>query len=100
MITELADFQIAPEDHDTFGQALQKGVAQVLSKAEGYLGHEIMASQETRGRWVLLVRWASTEHHTVNFRQSEAFKEWRAIIGPFFKQPPHVEHFDTLASSR
>ena len=25
--------------------------------------------------------------------------QWRAIVGPFFAQPPHVEHFNLLAKS-
>lgn len=99
MITELADFSVQAEDNEAFGHALAQGVSTVLSKAQGYLGHEILSSQETRGRWLLLVRWTSTEAHTVGFRQSEAFAAWRAIIGPFFKQPPHVEHFDLNSSS-
>ena len=99
MITEIADFLVDAASHDTFGEVLAKGVTTVLSKSEGYLGHEILSCQETRGRWVLLVRWTSTEAHTVGFRQSAAFAEWRAIIGPFFKQPPHVEHFDLTHST-
>ena len=99
MITELADFSVAPENHDAFGEALAKGVSTVLSKAQGYHGHEILSSQETRGRWVLLVKWSNTEAHTVGFRQSAAFADWRAIIGPFFKQAPQVEHFDTTHST-
>lgn len=99
MITELADFSVAPENHEAFGEALAKGVSTVLSKSDGYLGHEILSSQETRGRWVLLVRWASTEAHTVGFRQSAAFADWRAIIGPFFAKAPYVEHFDLSHSS-
>jgi hypothetical protein len=34
----------------------------------------------------------------VGFRQSPAFAQWRAIIGPFFLQPPHVEHFEAVAT--
>ncbi|MDD2545588.1 MAG: antibiotic biosynthesis monooxygenase [Burkholderiaceae bacterium] len=100
MITELADFSVQPDHHEAFGQALAQGVATVLSKAEGYLGHEILASQETRGRWVLLVRWSTLEAHTVGFRESSAFAEWRALIGPYFAQPPRVEHFDLTDASR
>lgn len=99
MITELADFSVAPENHEAFGEALATGVSTVLSKSEGYLGHEILSSQETRGRWVLLVKWTNTEAHTVGFRQSGAFADWRAIIGPFFSKAPHVEHFDLTHSS-
>ena len=50
-------------------------------------------------RVVLQVEWDNLEAHTVGFRQSPAFAEWRAIIGPYFARPPHVEHFDVVASS-
>lgn len=100
MITELADFSVGADNHEAFGEALERGVSTVLSKAQGYLGHEILSSQETRGRWVLLVSWTTTEAHTVGFRQSAAFADWRAIIGPYFQQPPHVEHFDLTHSNR
>ena len=55
--------------------------------------------QSTPGRYVLLVDWDSVEAHTVGFRESAAFAEWRALIGPFFAKPPCVEHFHVAASS-
>jgi len=42
------------------------------------------------------VHWNTLEDHTQGFRESPAFAEWRAIIGPFFAQPPQVEHFTLL----
>jgi hypothetical protein len=35
----------------------------------------------------------------VHFRGSEAFTAWRAIVGPFFAQPPQVEHFEFVGKS-
>jgi heme-degrading monooxygenase HmoA len=100
MITEIADFTVKPEEQAAFAQALAHGVATVLSKADGYLGHDILTSQESPSRAVLLVRWATLEAHTVGFRQSTAFAAWRAIIGPYFTQPPVVEHFDWVNASK
>lgn len=99
MITEVADFTVSPNDHEAFGQAITRAVNEVLTTARGYRGHEIIASHETRGRLLLLVRWDTVEDHMVGFRESPAFAQWRAIIGPFFTQPPRVEHFDTVAAS-
>lgn len=48
---------------------------------------------------MLTVEWDSLEAHTVGFRQSPAFAEWRALIGPYFAEPPQVEHFDVLADA-
>lgn len=96
MIVEIADFRVDPKNHEAFGQALQHGVQTVLSKAQGYLAHSILSCIESPGRYVLTVHWNTLEDHTVGFRQSAAFADWRSIIGPFFAQPPHVEHFRAL----
>jgi len=96
MITEVTEFHVKIEDCTAFGKALAIGIASVLSKADGYLDHRVLASQESPGRFLLLVRWRTTEAHTVGFRQSESFAEWRSIIGPYFQQAPFVEHFDTV----
>jgi heme-degrading monooxygenase HmoA len=97
MIVEIADFRVKPDDVAAFGEAIQRAAQLTLSKAEGYLSHTIVRSHETAGRFVLTVHWTHLEAHTVGFRGSSAFAEWRAIIGPFFLQPPHVEHFDMLS---
>ena len=43
--------------------------------------------------------WDTLENHTVDFRGSPAFQDWRALVGPFFAAPPAVEHFDLLSKS-
>lgn len=96
MIVEIADFRVNPQDHEEFGRALQHGVQTVLSKSQGYLAHSILSCIESPGRYLLTVHWNTLEDHTVGFRQSPAFADWRAIIGPFFVQPPQVEHFTVL----
>jgi heme-degrading monooxygenase HmoA len=48
---------------------------------------------ETPDRFVLLVEWDSVEVHEANFRATERFTAWRALIGPYFSGPPRVEHF-------
>jgi heme-degrading monooxygenase HmoA len=93
MIVEIAELRVDPAKHEEFGQVLARAVAAVLSKSGGYLGHSILACMETPGRYVLQVHWNTREDHTVGFRESEAFAQWRALIGPYFAQAPQVEHF-------
>lgn len=97
MIVEIADFRVEPKDHEAFGEALQRAASTVLAKATGYQAHSILACIETQGRYVLTVNWDTVGDHTQGFRGSPAFADWRAIIGPFFAQPPHVEHFTVLS---
>jgi heme-degrading monooxygenase HmoA len=51
---------------------------------------------ESPSRFVLLVEWDTVEAHEQNFRGTERFTAWRAAIGPFFAEPPHVEHFTDI----
>lgn len=98
MIVEIADFRVAPDARDAFAAAITQAAASILAKANGYRQHRLLACQESPERFVLIVEWDSLEAHTVGFRQSPAFSEWRAIIGPYFQQPPHVEHFEVVAA--
>ena len=98
MIVEVAEFLVRVEDRAAFADAITRAAATTLAKAKGYRRHTILACQETPGRFLLHVEWESVEAHTLGFRESPAFAQWRAIIGPFFQQPPHVEHFDVLAA--
>ncbi len=99
MILELADIRIAPGKQAEFDAAIKKGVETVISKAKGFRGYKINKSIETPERYVLMIFWDTVENHTVDFRGSPAFQEWRAIVGPFFATPPVVEHLTLLAKS-
>ncbi|MEJ2802931.1 heme-degrading monooxygenase HmoA [Comamonas sp. BIGb0124] len=96
MIYEVADIRIQPGQQAAFEQAIQHGVSSVIAHAQGFLGYSVTHSIETPERYLLRIRWETLENHTVDFRQSEAFTQWRAIVGPFFAAPPVVEHFDVV----
>ncbi len=95
MILELAIIDIKQGSNADFEQNLDKA-QHVISQAEGYLGHEFKHCIEKENRYILLIRWATLKDHTEGFRGSELFKEWRALIGPFFENPPVVQHFTNL----
>jgi len=99
MILELADIRIHPGKQAEFDVAVQKGIDTVVSKSKGFRGFKINKGIETPERYVLMIFWETLENHTVDFRESQAFKDWRAIVGPYFAAPPAVEHFNLLAKS-
>ena len=99
MILELADIRIHPGQQTAFEEALQRGISTVISRAKGFQGFKINKGIESPQRYVLQIFLDTLENHTVDFRQSPAFPEWRAIVGPFFAGPPTVEHFKLLAKS-
>ena len=99
MILELADIRIQPGKQAEFDAAIKKGVETVISKARGFRGYKINKGIESPERYVLMIFWETLENHTVDFRSSPAFQDWRALVGPFFAAPPAVEHYTLLAKS-
>ena len=99
MILEIADFRITPGRQAEFNEAIKRGVETVLAHAKGFSGYKVNHSIESPERYVLMIYWETLENHTVDFRGSPAFTNWRAIVGPFFAVPPVVEHFTLLAKS-
>ncbi len=93
MILEIAQLTIKVGTNAEFEKNLELAQG-VISRAEGYLGHEFHRCIERENGYVLLIRWATLEAHTEGFRGSELFKEWRGYIGQFFDAPPVVEHFE------
>lgn len=100
MILEVADIRIQPGRQAEFDAAIQHGVETVIARSKGFCGYKVNRSLETPERYLLQIFWTTLENHTEDFRGSPAFAEWRAIVGPFFAQPPMVEHFSLVAASQ
>ena len=98
MILEVADIRIQPGRQAEFDDAIQLGVNTVIAQAQGFCGYEIHKGVESPERYLLMIRWATLEDHTVTFRGGPLFPQWRAIVGPFFAAPPVVEHFNLLSA--
>ena len=99
MILELADIRIHPGQNAAFEEAIQRGATTVASRAKGFQGFKVNRGIESPERYVLQIFWDTLEDHTVHFRGGPLFAQWRAIVGPFFAQPPVVEHFTLLGKS-
>ena len=99
MILEVADIRIPAGKNAEFDAAIQRGLDTVISKAKGFRGYKVNKGVESPERYLLMIYWDTLEDHTVAFRAGPLFPEWRAIVGPFFAQPPVVEHFELLVKS-
>ncbi len=99
MILEHADIRIDPAKVADFEAAILRGASTVIAQAQGFQGFKVNRSIESPGRYILTIYWDTLEDHTVGFRQSPAFTEWRGIVGPFFLQPPVVEHLELVGKS-
>ena len=98
MITEIAQIEIKPGSEADFEAAVAKARA-AFGRSKGFHGFELHRSIEKPQRYRLVVKWQTLENHTVDFRSSENFAEWRGLVGPFFASPPEVEHTETVLTS-
>ena len=98
MILELVDILIQPGKQAEFDQAIQHGIQTYIAPSKGFIGYRINKCIETPERYVLMNYWETLENHTVDFRGSPAFTQWRGVVGPFFARPPIVEHFKIFAT--
>ncbi|PYF03880.1 quinol monooxygenase YgiN [Rhodopseudomonas faecalis] len=98
MITEIAQIDVKPGMEADFEAAVTKARA-VFGRSNGFCGFELHRSIEKPQRYRLMVKWQTLENHTVDFRGSENFTEWRALVGPFFVAPPEVEHTEIVLTS-
>jgi len=92
MILEVADIRIAPGRQAEFEQAAHRGIQTVIARSKGFLGYQVRHSVETPERYLLLLEWETLEDHTVGFRGSPDYAEWRSIVAGFFAATPSVEH--------
>ena len=91
MIVEHAHITVRPGTHQGFEEALARARA-VIAASPGFRSLRLARGIESPDRYLLLVEWETLEDHTVGFRESERFVEWRSHIGPFFDSPPEVDH--------
>lgn len=96
MIIELVDILIQPGQQEEFDKAIAYGINTFIAKTPGFLGYRIGKSIESPERYVLQNYWATLENHTVDFRGSQEFLQWRGVVGSFFVRPPLVEHLTIL----
>src|ERR1700748_2243628 len=99
MILEHADIRIQPGKQAEFDEAIARALRTVVARAQGVRGFQVHKGIESPERYVLQILWDTVEAHTVGFRESPLFAEWRAIVGPYFAQPPVVEHFTPVTRS-
>jgi heme-degrading monooxygenase HmoA len=95
MVLEVALVDVTPGQEGAFASAYAEA-RPILAGTPGCKSVRMTRGIETPDRFVLLVEWDSVEAHEQNFRASDRFGQWRALIGPYFAHPPRVEHFTDI----
>ncbi|WP_414566743.1 MULTISPECIES: antibiotic biosynthesis monooxygenase family protein [unclassified Anabaena] len=95
MILEAVMLNIKPGLEDDFESAFKKA-SSIISSMKGYLSHELHKCIEVQGKYLLLVKWDNLAAHTVEFRGSAEYQEWKKLLHHFYEPFPTVEHFEEI----
>ena len=68
----------------------------IISSINGYKSHELQKCIEKENQYILLVQWESLEAHTVNFRESPEYQEWKKLLHHFYEPFPEVHHYSMV----
>ena len=97
MILEVAVLNVRPGMEADFEAAFRQAAA-IISSMPGYLSHQVRRCMEMRNRYILLVNRESIEAHTVGFRGSPEYQDWKRLLHHFYDPFPAAEHYETPIS--
>lgn len=98
MITEHALLPVISGQEEEFQAAFDRARS-VIASMRGFVSLSLSRSIETPNTYLLLVQWDSLEDHTVGFRESQQYQQWRELLHKFYKPFPLVEHFELVSSA-
>jgi heme-degrading monooxygenase HmoA len=98
VILEHALLPVAPSRHCEFEAAFAEA-RPLIAGMPGFRGLTLSRCLEDDGTYLLLVEWDALEDHTVGFRGSPEYQEWRRLLHDFYDPFPTVWHFEAVDSA-
>ena len=95
MILEVATLNIIPGREAEFESSFQLA-SNIISSMHGYISHQLQRCLENKSQYLLLVNWETLEDHTIGFRGSPEYQEWRKLLHHFYAPFPTVEHYELV----
>jgi heme-degrading monooxygenase HmoA len=95
VILEVAILNVRPGGAQDFEASFAQA-SRIIAASPGYISHELRRCLEIKDRYILLVQWRSLEDHTIGFRGSAAYQEWKSLLHHYYDPFPTVEHYESL----
>ena len=95
MVLEVALLDVIPGQEAEFLKSFNDA-QKIISSMPGYLNHDLKRCIEKSTRFILLVNWKSREDHTVGFRGSPQYQEWKGLLHHYYDPFPEVEHYESV----
>ena len=92
---EVAILNIRPGQFTAFEAAFREA-RHYIAVTPGFISLELRRCVEKPDQYLLLVHWRALEDHTVGFRQSAQYQDWKRLLHHFYDPFPSVEHYETV----
>ncbi len=92
MILEVAILDVVPGQESAFQASFARAQA-IIASMPGYVRHDLKRCLEKPSRYILLVEWETLEDHTIGFRGSPEYQQWKALLHHYYDPFPEVEHY-------
>ncbi len=92
MVLEVATFLIKAGQSRDFISAQEEAIG-YISRSKGFLEIKFRQCIENPDKHIAFIGWETLDDHTIGFRESQNFVEWRRVLSPFFETAPQVEHY-------
>ena len=98
MILEAAILDVISGKEKEFEDSFAKA-SPIITSMDGYISHQLQHCIEAPNRFLLLVQWETLEAHTVGFRGSVEYLEWKKLLHHFYDPFPTVQHYELSFSN-
>lgn len=95
MVLEVAVLYVKSGLEADFEQDFKKASC-IISSISGYKNHQLQKCIEVENKYLLLVQWQKLEDHTIGFRMSEKYVQWKNLLHHYYDPFPIVEHYEVL----
>jgi heme-degrading monooxygenase HmoA len=90
MILEVAILSVK-QGHETAFEKAFSEAKNIIASMPGFLSLKLERCMETNNRYLLLVEWKKLEDHTIGFRESPQYQQWKKLLHHFYEPFPTVE---------
>ena len=95
MVLEVAILLVKKGEEKSFEQDFAVA-GKYISSIPGYVKHSLRKCIEQENKYILLVDWEKLEDHTVGFRESKQYLEWKKMLHHYYDPFLVVEHYEVI----
>jgi heme-degrading monooxygenase HmoA len=99
MILEMVILQVIKGKEDCFERDFAIA-SQFIQSISGYVNHSLRKCIEEENKYLLLVNWEKLEDHTIGFRESATYIEWKKLLHHYYNPFPVVEHYEMVFENK